>query len=89
LALVVITVLVIIDFYIFFFGDYVRTVDINEVSFNERMRIDLNISIFNIPCDGISIELLDMLENYRDEGYDNIHRIPIDKYGRILNDSRA
>jgi hypothetical protein len=51
--------------------------------------VDLNISLFNIPCEGVALEYVDILGNYYEDYNENIYKISLDNGGRIMSDGRA
>ena len=88
LSLVSVSLLVLLlltETYSFLSQDLVREVKVESYDHEHKLRLDLNLSLYYVPCDSVFIDYEDSMGSHY-TAY-SIHLIPLTSFGEVMNNS--
>lgn len=74
-----------IEFYSLMLGDPISVPVVEKPNINEKVRINLNISVFDTPCAALSLDLQDITGSHFEDLQQTIYKLELDNNGYIVD----
>lgn len=86
--LALMSILCLFEFYTFLNGDPIIEPYIEKSDINERIRVNLNVSIFEVPCEALSLDFQDITGAHFEDLQQTIYKLDIDNNGYVTDGAR-